>query len=144
MKNISAFLLMHFGFLIYSCYTVIGKLAKDLEFLSLKWCFLYCGVIFILFVYAIIWQQVLKHIKLSVAVANKAATIIWGMIWSALFFGEVITVKKIIGAAIIFAGIMMLSVLSPGENSGKGSGDASGKNDEENAGNASIEGGIGK
>jgi len=100
---------MHAGFLFYSFYTVMGKIASAYNFLSVNWCLLYCGLILILFVYAIIWQQVLKHIDLSIATANKAATIIWVMFWSSLFFQEAITAKKIIGALIIFAGIILLS-----------------------------------
>lgn len=103
------FILMHFGFLLYSFYTVLGKIASKYDFFSLCWCFFYVIIILILFVYAIFWQQVLKDIKLSVATANKAATIIWGMFWSFLFFDEQISLKKIIGAAIIFIGIILLS-----------------------------------
>lgn len=104
-----AFIFMHAGFLIYSFYTVLGKLAAQYNFLSFRWCVFYVALILILFIYAVIWQQVLKHIKLSVATANKAATIVWGMLWSALFFNETITQKKILGALIILGGIILLS-----------------------------------
>ena len=40
---------------------------------------------------------------------NKAATIVWGMLWSALFFNETITQKKILGALVILGGIILLS-----------------------------------
>ena len=52
-------------------------------------------MIFILFVYAVLWQQVLKSIPLSIASANKAVTIFWGMWWGFLFFNEEISIKKI-------------------------------------------------
>ena len=103
---------MHAGFLLYSFYTVIGKFAVKYDFLSLHFCLFYCLLIFILFLYAIIWQQVLKVIPLSFATANKAATIVWGMLWSFLFFQENISLKKIIGAIIIFIGILILSTTS--------------------------------
>ena len=111
-NNFPSFLLMHAGFLIYSFYTVIGKIAAKYDFLSLHFCIFYCILIFILFVYAILWQQVLKVIPLSFATANKAATIVWGMLWSFLFFQENISLKKIIGAIIIFIGILILSTTS--------------------------------
>ena len=111
-NNIFSFLLMHAGFLLYSFYTVIGKFAVKYDFLSLHFCLFYCLLIFILFLYAIIWQQVLKVIPLSFATANKAATIVWGMLWSFLFFQENISLKKIIGAIIIFIGILILSTTS--------------------------------
>lgn len=108
-NNFASFLLMHTGFLIYSFYTVLGKIASKYDFLSFHFCIFYCILIFILFIYAILWQQVLKVIPLSFATANKASTIVWGMLWSFLFFQEEITIKKIVGAAIIIFGIIILS-----------------------------------
>ena len=114
-NNFPSFLLMHAGFLIYSFYTVLGKTAAKYDFLSLPFCLFYCILIFILFVYAILWQQVLKVIPLSFATANKASTIVWGMLWSFLFFQEEITLKKIIGAIIIISGIILLSTSTKSE-----------------------------
>lgn len=114
-NNFPSFLLMHAGFLIYSFYTVLGKIAAKYDFLSLHFCIFYCILIFILFVYAILWQQVLKVIPLSFATANKASTIVWGMLWSYLFFHEEITLKKVIGAIIIISGIILLSTSTKSE-----------------------------
>ena len=114
-NNFPSFLLMHAGFLIYSFYTVLGKIAAKYDFLSLHFCIFYCILIFILFVYAIIWQQVLKVIPLSFATANKASTIVWGMLWSFLFFHEEITLKKVIGTIIIISGIILLSTSTKSE-----------------------------
>lgn len=100
---------MHFIFVLYSFYTVLGKKASGFDFLSVNFCFLYCAMIFILFVYAVLWQQVLKSIPLSIASANKAVTIFWGMWWGFLFFNEEISIKKITGAFIIITGILILS-----------------------------------
>lgn len=102
-------ILMHFIFVLYSFYTVLGKKASGFAFLSVNFCFLYCAMIFILFVYAVLWQQVLKSIPLSIASANKAVTIFWGMWWGFLFFNEEISIKKIAGAFIIITGILILS-----------------------------------
>ena len=114
-NNFPSFFLMHAGFLIYSFYTVLGKIAAKYDFLSLPFCLFYCILIFILFVYAILWQQVLKVIPLSFATANKASTIVWGMLWSFLFFQEEITLKKVIGAIIIISGIILLSTSTKSE-----------------------------
>ena len=103
------FLLMHLGFLIYASYTLLGKLAAKHQFLSPVWIAFYAGIIFVLAVYAVIWQQVLKNFALPVAMCNKAVTIVWGMLFSALLFGERITAKKLLGAAVILCGIVLLS-----------------------------------
>ena len=110
MKNKAfSYILMHFLFILYSFYTVLGKKAASFEFLSTNFCILYCAMIFILFIYAVLWQQVLKSIALSIASANKAVTIFWGMWWGFLFFNEEISIKKIAGAFIIITGILILS-----------------------------------
>ena len=67
------------------------------------------GNIGVIFIYALLWQQVLKRFELTVAIANKSVTIIWGMIFGLVIFGEGITVKMIIGTVLILSGIMVLS-----------------------------------
>lgn len=110
-RNIIAFFLMHLGFLVYSLSTILAKFAARYEVFSIIWFFLYAGVVCVLGIYAIIWQQVLKRFTLSFGMCNKSMTIIWGMILSFIFFGEEITIKKIAGACIILCGIVMLSTV---------------------------------
>ena len=100
---------MHFAFLVYTLYPLLGKFATRYEMLSLPFIALYCVVFGILFVYAVLWQQVLKKFPLTTAIANKSITIVWGMIFGLLFFGEQISPKMLIGAALILAGIFILS-----------------------------------
>ena len=59
-------------------------------------------------IYAIVWQQLLKHISLTTAFCNKAVTIIWGMLWGVLIFSETITWNMIVGAVIVIAGVVMV------------------------------------
>lgn len=83
-------------------------MAAKSTFLSWEF-FLYYGlVLFIMFAYALIWQQVLKHVSLTLAYANKPVSLIWGMVWGAIFFGEKIRLSMIAGALIIFAGIYLV------------------------------------
>lgn len=100
---------MQFGFIIYSFYTVVGKIASKYDFLSINSILFYVIMVFILFFYAIIWQQVLKIFPLSFASINKSVTIIWGMIWGKLFFNEQITFNKLIGVILIIIGICILA-----------------------------------
>ena len=41
--------------------------------------------------------------------ANKAVTVIWGMIWGVLFFRERITFSKVLGAVFVMAGIIIFA-----------------------------------
>lgn len=104
------FILMHAGFLVYAFYAVLGKIAAAKEIFSPAFIGIYCAVFLILVIYAIIWQQVLKKIPLIIATANKTITIVWGILFGRLFFGEKITPNMIIGGAIILAGILVLSI----------------------------------
>lgn len=63
----------------------------------------------ILGIYALLWQQIIKKFELSVAYANKAVTLIWGMIWGSLLFKEQITVTKLTGILLVIAGIVILN-----------------------------------
>lgn len=102
------FLLLHISLLFSSLSGVCSKLAAGQKFLSL-WFFFYYGlVLVIMFGYAVIWQQILKRMPLTVAYSNKPISLIWGMVWGALIFKERITWKMILGAAIIFAGIYLV------------------------------------
>lgn len=104
-----SFILMHIGFAVYSFYSVFGKLASLDNQSKLHSLFFYLILFFILGVYAIIWQQVLKVFPLSSAYTNKAVIIIWGMLWGKLFFVEQFTIKKIIAVLLIFTGIIILN-----------------------------------
>ena len=82
---------------------------------SLPFIFWFGLVFVIMFGYAIIWQQILKRMPLTVAYANRPVTLIWGIVWGALIFGERITWNMIAGAAVIFAGIYLVT----SDNAGK-------------------------
>lgn len=100
-----SFLLLHIILLIYSMGAILSKLASKQTFLSVKFILLYGAVLFILFFYAIMWQQVLKRLPLVTAYANKSVTVIWGLIWGLIFFHETITISKLLGVAIIIVGV---------------------------------------
>lgn len=100
---------MHAAFFMYSLYSVAGKFAAREDFLSKKFILLYALIFCILFVYALIWQQVLKTVPLTIASANKAATIAWGMVFGKLIFDERISPAMIAGALLIVAGIALLA-----------------------------------
>lgn len=75
--------------------------------MSLQFCLCYTGVLAILGIYAIGWQQIIKRMPLTTAFANKAVTVVWGIIWGFLFFHEEITLGKLLGAALVISGIVL-------------------------------------
>ncbi len=107
-RKMTDLLILHIMFMVFSLGGVASKTAAGSEFLSFKFILFYGIVLFILFVYAIVWQQMLKGLPLVTAYANKAVTVAWGLIWGYIFFGEGITAKKIIGAAIVITGVIVV------------------------------------
>lgn len=108
-SSLITFIVLHVLLMIYSLNSILSKLASNESFLSIKWILLYAGVIFLLGIYAIGWQQIIKRMPLTSAYANKAITTIWGLIWGTLFFQERITIGKILGVLLIVSGIILFS-----------------------------------
>ena len=44
---------------------------------------------------------------LTVAYANRPVTLIWGIIWGAVFFQEKVTIGKVIGAILVILGVVV-------------------------------------
>ena len=106
--NVRTIILLHLLLLIYSLLGICSKLAAQEIFLSFRFCCYYFIVILNLGIYAICWQQIIKKLPLVAAFANKAITVVWGVLWGLIFFQEKITINKIIGALIIIVGIILV------------------------------------
>ena len=99
------YLILHSILLMYSLIGILSKTTAKFEFLSFKFIFYYTIILSLLFVYAIMWQQVLKKFPLNTAFANKSIVIVWGIIWGHIFFTEKITLFMVIGAVVILVGL---------------------------------------
>ncbi|WP_026523038.1 transporter [Butyrivibrio sp. VCB2001] len=102
--------MLQFSVMVYSLSTVAGNMASKHDFLSLGYILFFGLDFFILGVYAILWQQIIKRFQLSVAYANKAMTLLWSMVWNFLIFSQGITPKKIIGVLIVMAGVVVMNM----------------------------------
>ena len=129
MKRFKSVLLLHCMVLLYSVTGILSKKAAALDFFSFKWFVFYGAILFVLGVYAILWQQILKKLPLNFAYANKAATVVWGLVFGVLIFKETVDLKHAVGAAIVILGVIVTL----------GSGSAEGKNASVDAGVASEE-----
>ncbi|MBE5024004.1 transporter [Olsenella sp. DSM 107455] len=103
------FAALHVLLLVYSLSGIFSKLASSQPFLSFEFVALYGCMLLVLFVYAIAWQQIIKRLPLSVAFANKAVTVVWGIVWGFMFFHEQVTASMVVGAAIVMAGVVLYS-----------------------------------
>ena len=109
MKKVLPYIALHVVILIYSFSGICSKTAASKDFLSFEWLLFYGLVLLILAFYAIVWQQILKKLPLNVAYANKAITVIWGMLLGCIVFNETVNVPRIIGGVLILAGIILMS-----------------------------------
>lgn len=102
------YIFLHIELFVFSLSGVCSKLAAQNEFLSFKFIFWYALVIANLGVYAIVWQQIIKHLPLTTAYANKAVTIIWGIMWGILIFHEQLKWNMVLGAIIVIIGVILV------------------------------------
>lgn len=101
------YLFLHLMLMLMSLAGVCNKAAAGQELFSAYFC-LYMACEFVLMViYAIGWQQVIKRLPLITAYANKAATVIWGIIWGNVFFHEPVTLGKVAGSLLVAAGVAL-------------------------------------
>ena len=106
--KIKYYLYLHILILIYSFSGIFSKFAAKRDFLSSVFCLLYIGVVFVLGIYAVGWQQIIKHLPLTTAYSNKAAGIVWGIVWGTVIFQEQIELNMIIGAIIVVGGVVLV------------------------------------
>ncbi len=108
-SGVGSMIFLHLTFFVYSLASVFSKKAGAEEVFTVKFLLFYGMVLFILMLYAVLWQQNLKHLPLVTAYANKAVTVIWGMVWGILLWHEKVTVNNIIGAVIIMFGVILIA-----------------------------------
>lgn len=108
-KKTLYFILLQVAIFIMSLGGVCSKLAGIENFLSPKFIMYYGFLLLILFAYAIIWQQVLKEISLSVAYGSKGVGILYVILWGTLIFDEVITWNMILGIVLVLIGVYILT-----------------------------------
>lgn len=109
-KKIVSIIILQAIIAIYTMSGVAAKFASRYEFLSFKFILCYAVEIFILGVYAILWQQIIKRFDLSIAYANRSIALLWSMIWAILFFNESVTLKNFVGVIVVIIGTIIVNI----------------------------------
>ena len=102
------YLFLHLCIFWYTGTSILSEVASNLDFLSIPYILCYCGIVLVLGIYAILWQQAIKGFKPSVAYSNKSVNLIWTLVVSALLFREQITWNNLAGAALIILGVCLV------------------------------------
>ena len=107
-NNVYTYILLQISFFIYALSSFFSKMAtyNNVEIKNVIICYMLS--VFCLGINAIIWEQILKKMNLSIAYSNKGVTIIWGLIFGIIFFNEEISFGKITGIFIVILGIFIL------------------------------------
>ena len=116
-KKTGIFIFLHFNIMIYTLSGIVGKIASSENILSTRFIFLYGIEIIILGIYAILWQQVISRMDLSIAYANKSVTLLWSLIWGSFIFHEKFTLCNVIGIIIVIVGILLINTDSSSKES---------------------------
>ena len=95
--------------LIYACTSICTKMASQQEMLSWPYLLWIASAIGVMGVYALLWQQILARMPISTAYMFKGTSLIFVLMFSALLFGEAITLNNVIGAVIIIIGIILFA-----------------------------------
>ena len=67
------------------------------------------GAVSIMALYAVGWQNILQRLPLTVAYFNRGLVVFWGLLWSAVLFGEALTFFNLLGTAVVFAGLALVN-----------------------------------
>lgn len=112
MQKTNRLLLLHLNILLFSFTGIFSKLCAGsvtengvLDERTLLYAVLMlvnCGV------YAVFWQQSLKHFDVNIAYAHRSVYNIWSLLWSVVIFGEKITVGNVLGTLLIIFGILVI------------------------------------
>ena len=107
--------------ILFSCTSVCSKLASkqlpvnsssfsDFVFQCMrnwKLIFLLGLMVFLLGIYAFIWQIIIKKSKIAIVYANKSTYLFWTQLAAIIVFGEYLSICNFIGIAIIFTGVIL-------------------------------------
>lgn len=103
------YFVLHLLFVVYAMNTLLGRMAAPYSWTDLHRFILWGGALFLLGIYAIGWQVMLKKFTLGVAYANRSVVVIWGILLAWLCLGETISWTLAAGAVLIICGIILVS-----------------------------------
>ncbi|MCI2049097.1 MAG: EamA family transporter [Lachnospiraceae bacterium] len=101
--------------MVFSLSSVVAKFASEQTVFTGGFFLFYGLEVLVLAVYALLWQQAIKRFDISIAYANKAMVLLWGLLWSVLIFRDSITPRKILGVALVIIGVIVLNREPEGE-----------------------------
>ncbi len=105
-----SFVLLHLTLFLYAVVSIFAKYAGlSMAAEDMGGAFLWLGLeLFILAVYTVLWQRVLRRMPLNFAYSNKAVCTLWTCLFGVLFFGETLTLGKAVGILVVLFGVVLV------------------------------------
>ena len=107
--KIKDILILQAVIIVYTLSSVMAKLASGQEPFSIRFCLFYLAELFVLGLYALLWQQMIRKFELSVAYANRSMALLWSLVWAVIFFHDRVTVKNVIGVILVIIGTFIVN-----------------------------------
>lgn len=96
--------------IVYTLSSVVAKFATGRELFSFSFFLFYGLEVFILGIYALLWQQMIKKFDLSVAYANRAMALLWSAVWAVILFGDRLGEKRLFGIFLVIVGTVIVNL----------------------------------
>lgn len=109
MKKWTSYIVLILAIAIYSTVGIMTRCAAMYPFLSWQYILFVVGAVGILGVYAILWQQLIQRMDISLAYMFKGLGVVFALLICHYVFGEIITFNNMIGALIIIGGITLFA-----------------------------------
>ena len=123
MEKIKDYVFLHLAVILFSFTSVFSKSASiQLKSGGLKNPLLYVFaflMFFDCFVYAICWQKIIKRFDLNIGYANRSVYLLWSQIWAVFLFGEHLTMRNVLGIAIVLTGVVIVSLSAEQKEKGE-------------------------
>lgn len=113
-QKIKNILMMQGVVIIYTFSGIMSKNASSNGDNPVRFLFFFGMELVILAVYAVLWQQMIKHFEISVAYANRSMAVLWSMLWAVIFFHDKITFANIIGILLVILGTVIIDTGTDG------------------------------
>ena len=108
-SKIADIILLQVSLIIFSSSAVFAKMASALPFRSASFVKYIILALAAMGLYALLWQQILKKLSLTVAYSNRSIIYFWLLLWSVIFFNGTVTANNLIGLAFVIFGIVIAS-----------------------------------
>lgn len=105
-------LFLHVNILLFSTTGIFSKMAANNISVNGIFdirTFVFAGMMLLnCLIYALFWQQNLKHFEVNVAYAHRSVYNVWSLLWAVLIFDEKVTTGNIIGVMLIVIGVWVI------------------------------------